>query len=563
MKKPQSTHQMPLYFLVALLSLSFLLACQANKEATAGYADQMAPPPPLRKMEALPAPPPLSEKMEYDGDGAEDGFDIEEEPDDEWNTEEYSRIYENPFQSPQAHPLSTFSIDVDVASYANVRRFLTDNEMPPAGAVRIEELINYFNYDYPAPTGEHPFSISTETGPAPWHDEHYLVHIGLKGMEIDREQLPPSNLVFLLDVSGSMNSPNKLPLLKSAFNLLVENLRPDDKVAIAVYAGAAGLVLPSTPASDKGKILDALDQLSAGGSTAGGAGIQLAYEVAKENFKDGGNNRVILATDGDFNIGLSSEDELVRMIEKKREDGIFLSVLGFGSGNYKDSRMEQLADKGNGNYAYIDNIMEAKKVLVKEMGGTLFTIAKDVKLQIEFNPAAVKGYRLIGYENRLMAAEDFDDDTKDAGEMGAGHTVTAIYEVVPVGASTEIKTPSDLKYQQTVPSNPSSNKELLTVKFRYKKPDGDTSTLLERTASKYTGNLSATSDNYRFSAAVAGWGMLLRDSEHSGDATYASIAEMARGARGEDPNGYRSEFVRLAEISELLDKESSDVEAKK
>ena len=374
----------------------------AEKKSISLNLESLPPPPPPR------TPPSEEEPLEING-----------------NTEEYSKIDENPFLSAKANPLSTFSIDVDVASYANVRRFINENRLPYPDAVRIEEMINYFDYDYINPTEDHPFSINTEVGECPWNNDHYLVHVGLQGEKMANEDLPPSNLVFLLDVSGSMNAPNKLPLLKSAFKLLVSQLDKNDRIAIAVYAGAAGLVLPSTPASHQEIIIDALNSLEAGGSTAGGAGIKLAYKIAQDNFIQGGNNRVILATDGDFNVGASSEGELVRMIEEKRENGVFLSVLGFGTGNYKDSKMEQIADKGNGNYAYIDNILEAKKVLVNEMGGTLYTIAKDVKIQVEFNPAIIKGYRLIGYENRIMAAEDFNDDTKDAGELGAGHTVTA------------------------------------------------------------------------------------------------------------------------------------------
>lgn len=479
--------------------------------------------------------------------------DIDYKEEEEYNTEAYNRIYENPFFSSQQAPLSTFSIDVDVASYANVRRFINDHQMPYPDAVRIEELINYFDYDYPVPTRTHPFSITTEASACPWNEEHNLVMIGLKGKEIAAENLPPSNLVFLLDVSGSMNYPNKLPLLKSAFRLLVNELGEKDRVSIVVYAGAAGIVLPSTPASHKSEILTSIERLSAGGSTAGGEGIQLAYEIAAKNYIKGGNNRVILATDGDFNVGPSSEGELVRMIEEKREEGVFLSVLGFGDGNYKDAKMEQLADKGNGNYAYIDNILEAKKVLVKEMGGTLFTIAKDVKIQVEFNPTVVKGYRLIGYENRIMAAQDFNDDKKDAGELGAGHTVTALYEIVPVGASTEIADEDELKYQMNVPTNESANPEIMTVKFRYKTPEESQSQLIIQPVVDRGVNLLESSDNFRFAAAVAGWGMLLRASKYKGDFSYQLVQKMAKGAQGTDKNGYRSEFLQLVEKSRLLD----------
>lgn len=479
------------------------------------------------------------------------------------NTEEYKRIYENDYVSPQVEPLSTFSIDVDVASYANMRRFLNQSQMPYPDAVRIEEMINYFSYDYKAPKGKDPFSIYTEVAECPWNSEHQMLHIGLQGKRIETDNLPNSNLVFLFDVSGSMNSPDKLPLLKSAFRLLVNELKPEDRVSIVVYAGAAGMVLPSTSASEQSTILEAIEKLNAGGSTAGGEGIQLAYKVAKENFIESGNNRVIIATDGDFNVGPSSEGALVRMIEEKRKDGIFLSVLGFGSGNYKDSKMEMLADKGNGNYAYIDNILEAKKVLVTEMGGTLYTIAKDVKLQLEFNPAHVKGYRLIGYENRMLAAQDFNDDTKDAGELGSGHTVTALYEIVPHGASTDIASVDELKYQEKAQDNSSS--ELLTVKFRYKQPDGDKSQLIEHPVSKTTQAFEKSSEDFQFSASVAGFGMILRGSEYKGDATYESVISWAKASKGADKQGYRTECIQLMEKAQLLDtrKEEDIIEARK
>lgn len=469
------------------------------------------------------------------------------------SVEEYAHINENPFTSPLVEALSTFSIDVDAASYANTRRYLNSSTMPPPGAVRIEELVNYFDYTYPQPLAAQPFSINPEVSSCPWNPEHQLVHIGLKGLEIDRSELAASNLVFLIDVSGSMSSPNKLPLLKQSFSLLLDNLNHHDRVAMVVYAGAAGVVLPSTPASDKQTILNALNRLNAGGSTAGGAGIELAYNVAVNNLIHQGNNRVILATDGDFNVGPSSESALVKMIEERRDQGVFLSVLGFGTGNYKDSRMEQLADKGNGNYAYIDNLQEAQKVLVNEMGGTLYAIAKDVKIQIEFNPTHVKGYRLIGYENRVMAAQDFNDDTKDAGELGAGHTVTALYEVVPHSASTNIAGTDALKYQKTFPSNTSANAELMTVKFRYKDPDGTKSKLIEKVIFMGDKTLSATSDNYRFSAAVASFGMLLRGSRYAGTANYDMVLDLAKGAVGDDFNGYRMEFLGLVERAKLID----------
>jgi len=471
-----------------------------------------------------------------------------------WNTEEYDYISENRFLEVLQNPLSTFSIDVDAASYSNTRRFVNSGQLPPKDAVRIEEMVNYFVYDYPQPDDRHPFAIITETSGCPWAPEHQLVHIGLQGRRIDTEDLPPSNLVFLLDVSGSMQPANKLPLLKSAFRLLVDQLRPQDRVAIVVYAGAAGCVLPSTPGSDKETILAALDNLRAGGTTAGAQGIRLAYQVAQENFQRGGNNRVVLATDGDFNVGTSSTSELVRMIEEKREEGVFLTVLGFGTGNVKDGRMEQLADKGNGNYAYIDNLREARKVLVTEMGGTLYTIAKDVKIQIEFNPAQVQAYRLIGYENRLLAKEDFNDDTKDAGELGAGHTVTALYELVP--ADVEFVAPSvdSLRYQRVgLHPDAVTNNEVMTVKLRYKDPDGSTSKLITRSLPATELALTRSSDNFRFSAAVAQFGMLLRDSEFKGSTTYDQIVALASSAMGADVEGYRHEFVSLVRSCQMID----------
>jgi Ca-activated chloride channel family protein len=469
----------------------------------------------------------------------------------DYNTEEYSRIYENRFLEVTQNPLSTFSIDVDPASYANVRRFLNYGQLPPKDAVRVEELINYFDYDYPLPDDGRPFSIIADAAPCPWNSGHRLVRIGIKGKEISRDKLPPSNLVFLIDVSGSMQSPDKLPLLKSAFKMLVNQLRPSDRIAIAVYASSEGLVLPSTSGRDKKAIIDILDKLEAGGCTAGAAGIQLAYKVAGENFIKGGNNRVILATDGDFNVGVSSTSELIRMIEQKREAGIFLSVLGFGSGNLKDSRMEQLADKGNGNYAYIDNITEAKKVLVNQMVGTLFTIAKDVKIQVEFNPAKVKAYKLIGYENRMLNKEDFNDDKKDAGELGVGHTVTALYELVPAGSKEKLSDVDDLKYQKVqARPNVRHSGELMTVKLRYKDPDGQTSKLISRPVRDSKEGLIP--EDLRFASAVAEFGLLLRDSEHKGSSSYRQVLELARNSRGNDTEGYRAEFVKLVEAASQL-----------
>jgi Ca-activated chloride channel family protein len=466
--------------------------------------------------------------------------------------ESYDAIDENDWQSALRKPLSTFSVDVDAASYGNVRRFITTGQLPPADAVRIEELINYFDYDYPDPRGRHPFSITTEVAECPWNRGSYLVHIGLQGRRVDVAELPPSNLVFLLDVSGSMNQPNKLPLLKSSFRMLVDHLRPQDRVAIVVYAGAAGLVLPSTPGHEKARILCAIDRLRAGGSTAGGAGIRLAFRVAQENFLDDGNNRIILATDGDFNVGMSSDGAMVRLIEEKRRSGVFLTVLGFGEGNLKDSKMEKIADKGNGHYAYIDNIIEARKVLINEMGATLLTIAKDVKLQLEFNPARVASYRLIGYENRVLQDRDFDDDTKDAGELGAGHSVTALYEITLAGRY-EHGTDRPLKYSDiSVTDRGRYHSELVTVSFRYKPPAESESRLLSEVVNDDIDRFADASESFRFSAAVAEFGMILRDSPHKGGATLANVIDTARASRGDDPHGYRAEFVSLAEATELL-----------
>lgn len=471
-----------------------------------------------------------------------------------FNTEDYSPINENIFHNPGRNPLSTFSIDVDAASYSNVRRFITGSQMPPGDAVRIEEMINYFTYDYPQPEGEAPFAIFTEAGKCPWNEGHYLVHIGLQGKIIPTTDLPPSNLVFLIDVSGSMNTANKLPLLKSAFKLLVNELRAKDKISIVVYAGAAGVVLPSTSGDRKDQIIGALDNLKAGGSTAGGQGIRLAYKIAGENFMIKGNNRVILATDGDFNVGESSNGAMEELIEKERESGVFLTVLGFGMGNYKDSKMEILADKGNGNYAYIDNILEAKKVFVNEFGGTLFTIAKDVKIQVEFNPAIVQAYRLIGYENRKLRDEDFNDDKKDAGELGSGHTVTALYEIIPAGVEDSYTGTIDpLKYQKQESRNTGQFRdEMMTVKLRYKLPDENNSQLITRIIKNHANDFEKTSDNFRFSASVASFGMLLRDSAFKGSSSYDQVLEWARNSSGKDQEGYRAEFVRLVETTKLL-----------
>lgn len=472
------------------------------------------------------------------------------------NTENYSTIRENGFKDAKSSPLSTFSIDVDNASYSNIRRYLNQGQLPPADAVRIEEMINYFNYAYPEPSGEHPFSVNSELGKCPWNENHYLMKIGLKGKNIDKSELPASNLVFLIDVSGSMSSPDKLPLLKRAFAMLVNELRAEDRVSIVVYAGAAGKVLDSTPGNKKQKILEALENLNAGGSTAGGEGLKLAYQIAHENQIKNGNNRIILATDGDFNVGVSSTSEMERLVEKERESGIFMSVLGFGTGNIQDDKMETIADKGNGNYSYIDNIQEARKVFISEFGGTLFTIAKDVKFQLEFNPKHVKSYRLLGYENRLLNNEDFNDDKKDAGEMGTGHTVTALYEIVPVGAESTPSAVDPLKYQDTTPASEKFGNELLTVKLRYKDPQGNKSKLLEQPVQNSMSE--KTSDDFRFAAAVASFGMLLRTSEFKGSTTIDSILNLAKSAKGTDEEGYRAEFIQLVKTTadlKLLTKE--------
>lgn len=465
----------------------------------------------------------------------------------QFNTESYDVINENAFKDVINNPLSTFSIDVDKASYSNIRRFLTQNQKPVKDAVRIEEMINYFDYDYPQPTNGNPFSVTIEGDKCPWNENHQLVLVGLKGENLNDKQIPASNLVFLLDVSGSMAEPNKLPLVKRSFKYLVENLRSVDRIAIVVYAGAAGVVLESTPGNMKEAIIASIDKLEAGGSTAGGEGINLAYAIAKQNFIKEGNNRVILATDGDFNIGASSDAEMVRLIEDKRKDGIFLSVLGVGMGNYKDSKMEKIADAGNGNYSYIDNLLEAKKVFGTELWGTLYTIAKDVKIQIEFNPSKVKAYRLIGYENRMLNKEDFNDDKKDAGEIGCGHTVTALYEIIPSDSDENISNVDPLEYQKQTVVNDSKN--LMTVKVRYKKPNEDVSNLI---VEKVEAGKTKSSNNILFASAVAEFGMLLRESEFKGNSSYATVLQRAKNASGKDNFGYRADFIKMVELSEML-----------
>jgi len=529
-----------LWVVVLLTGLSMVTACSSS------------PPSPMEC--AAPSPPPPPSTLQYQPSETRilpnsvlslAGVDF--------NTEEYGRIVENGFKETTREPLSTFSIDVDTASYANVRRYLTEGTELPKDAVRIEELINYFSYNYPKPIGEDPFSVTMEAVTCPWNSGHNLICIGLQGKKIDVANLPAANLVFLLDVSGSMQDPEKLPLLKEAFKLLVKQMRPQDYVSICVYAGAAGSILPPTSGAEKQKILDTLDSLEAGGTTAGGEGIMLAYQEAKKHFNPRGNNRVILATDGDFNVGISDTGSLVRFVEEKRKEGIFLSVLGFGSGNLKDERMSQLAEKGNGNYSYINTLQEAKKVLVTQMGGTLFTIAKDVKLQLEFNPLKVKAYRLIGYESRILKNEDFNDDKKDAGELGSGHTVTAFYEIIPAGSIEQVPGVDELKYQQTTLNQATAGTgEILTVKLRYKQPKLDVSKLLSVSLSGPVKPFERASENTRFAAAVAEWGTLLRDSQFKGKANFDQVLSIAKKAKGVDKEGYRSEFIGLVEKSKKI-----------
>ena len=548
--------------LTALL-LCYLIACDTKKGGSSSKNQdrkaqeiQVV----IQDLSEAPAPPPVSESKIFtapvilkDESTAIPGD--KETTDKPYNTEDYDNIVENKFLAATQNPLSTFSIDVDEAAYSNVRRYLQNGSIPPAGAVRIEEMINYFDYDYTKPTNGEPFTVNTEISECPWNPQHKLVHIGLQGKEIPVDNLPPSNMVFLVDVSGSMDEPNKLPLVQASMNMLVDQLREQDKVAIVVYAGNAGLVLPSTSGANKVKIKEAIDKLKAGGSTAGGEGIKLAYKTAKDNFLKNGNNRIILATDGDFNVGASSDDDLVRMIEQERKSGVFLSVLGYGMGNYKDNKMQQLADKGNGNHSYIDNINEARKVLVNEFGSTLFTIAKDVKIQIEFNPSKVQAYRLVGYENRMLASEDFNDDNKDAGELGSGHTVTALYEVIPVGLKYDFtKSVDPLKYQSNEKKIVSNTGEIMTIKLRYKKPDEDVSKLITHPVIDNHTVLVNTSDNFRFSAAVAEFGLLLRGSEYKQKSSYSQVVSMAKGARGVDDNGYRAEFISLVQSATSLAK---------
>ncbi len=473
-------------------------------------------------------------------------------PDTRYNTESYAEINENTFKEVSTSPLSTFSVDVDAASYSNVRRFINQGSLPPSDAVRIEEMINYFEYDYPQPDGDIPFSVNSELSKCPWKEDHLLLQIGLQGRKIPNESLPPSNIVFLLDVSGSMSSANKLPLLKSSFKLLLEQLDENDKVAMVVYAGSSGVVLESTSGDQKEKIRTALEGLESGGSTSGAEGLELAYEIATKNFIKNGNNRIILATDGDFNVGPSSDGEMKKMIKKNRDKGVAISVLGFGMGNYKDSKMETIADNGNGNYAYIDNLLEARKVLVKEFGGTFHTIAKDVKFQLEFNPHFVAKYRLVGYENRLLENEDFADDKKDAGDIGSGHSVTALYEIILA----DRKNISDktLKYQTSILTDDAlQSNDLVTLNLRYKPAKKNKSKLIEQVVKNVQTSGEKISDNFKFAASVAEFGMLLRDSEHKGTASWDSAIALAKAGKGTDPEGYRGEMIRLMETAKMND----------
>jgi len=464
------------------------------------------------------------------------------------NDEDYGMFMENQFENPKNSPLSTFSIDVDNASYTNIRRFINNGQKVPKDAVRVEEMVNFFKYDYPQPKGENPFSINTEYSDAPWNSKHKILKIGLQGKNIASEKLPASNLVFLIDVSGSMNSENKLPLLQSSMKVLVDQLRDEDRVAIVVYAGAAGMVLPPTSGSNKKAIIDALEKLSAGGSTAGGAGIELAYKIAQENFIKNGNNRVILATDGDFNVGSSSNSDMQTLIEEKRKTGVFLTCLGYGMGNYKDSKMEILADKGNGNYAYIDNMQEANRFLGKEFKGSMFAIAKDVKIQIEFNPKHVQSYRLIGYENRKLRDEDFTNDTIDAGELGSGHTVTALYEIIPVGVKSEFSSAiPDLKYTKTTAVKNDYSDELAMIKFRYKKPDADKSIEIVQVIENKAVTSEDASSDFKFSTSVAWFGLKLRNSKLIAKTSSSDMKKLAKQGISKDGDGYKAEFIRLVE----------------
>lgn len=530
---------------LALLIIAALLASSCATSKDDANVGGIAPQPQNAKVGASSANANSSGMVAYDG------YVAKEEP--AGAGERYEQIDENPFLEASRAPLSTFSIDVDTASYSNTRRFLNEGQLPPRDAVRIEELVNYFSYEYPQPLGEAPFSVKAEVADCPWNTQHRLVQIGLQGKKVSTENMPPANLIFLVDVSGSMGEPHKLPLVKQGLRTLTEQLTSRDRVAVVTYAGSSGLALESTSGDRRNDIIAAVERMESGGSTNGGAGIKLAYKVAEDNFIQGGTNRVVLATDGDFNVGVTGDEELVSLIEREREKGVSLSVLGFGSGNLNDSMMEKLADHGNGNYAYIDSESEARKALGEQAAGTLLTIAKDVKIQVEFNPRLVAGYRLIGYENRLLAAKDFNDDRKDAGEIGAGHTVTALYEIVPAGQKIENPGVDELKYAR--PSEEPSGTgtgELMTVKLRYKEPDGDVSKPLNfGVVDSRTAYANASAD-FKFAAAVAEFGMLLRGSRYKGQASYDNAAQLARASVGADLQGHRSEFVKLIESARTL-----------
>ncbi len=534
--------------IIFVLVLALLLfRCESSRVGGRNENTQQIPPPPKvnePEIEEFSLDIEITEEVVAD----EVYFMIDETPQIKFNTEEYSYIKENNFQLAFQEPKSTFSIDVDNASYSNLRRFLSYNQLPPKDAVRIEEMVNYFDYDYPNPNGDHPFEVVTEMSDCPWNSDNKLLHIGIQGKKLDYDEIKPSNLVFLIDVSGSMSDNNKLPLLKKSLKMLVKELQEDDKVSLVVYAGAAGVVLEPTPASESEKIINALDRLEAGGSTAGGAGIQLAYDLAIEHLKPEGNNRVILATDGDFNVGNSSTGDLVRLIEEKRKSGVYLTICGFGMGNYKDGRMEEISNAGNGNYFYIDNIREAEKVFVTQMRANMFTIAKDVKIQVEFNPLKVKAYRLIGYENRVMDNQDFEDDTKDAGELGAGHTVTALYEIVTANGETEASQQTS-RYVQTVTSDQAKSNELVTLNLRYKPIKSDKSELIVKHIKDKSIAWDKTSDNYKLSAAVAGFGMLLRESEFKNELNYDKIMAMVPA---KETDHERSELLSLVKSAALI-----------
>lgn len=524
--------------IITILSLTIIVSCQKKKEEVVSSIDIISEAPVMAK----------EMKIEESTDDNEKNIETDQ------NDEEYASLIENPFELTESQPVSTFSIDVDNASYSNIRRMINEGQTVDKNAVRIEEMVNYFKYDYPQPQNNQPFSINTEYSDSPWNPQHKLLKIGLQGKNVPMNNLPPSNIVFLVDTSGSMSEDNKLPLLKESLKVLLNQLRPQDKVGIVAYAGSAGVVLSSTSASEKARILEAFEKLEAGGSTAGGEGIELAYKLAKENFIKGGNNRVVLATDGDFNVGTSSVANLETLIEEKRKTGIFLTCLGYGMGNYKDDKMETLADKGNGNYAYIDNLQEANKFLGKEFAGNIYTIAKDVKIQIEFNPKYVKSYRLIGYENRKLRNEDFENDQIDAGELGSGHTVTALYEIIPTNVSSEfLPKESKLKYSST--SNSKKNEdELATIKFRYKKPAGDKSIEINKIVKNSNPATAQTSSDFKFASSVAWFGLVLRDSKLIKKKNLNEIQNLAKQNKGKDENGYRTEFVNLIEKYKAIKK---------